>query len=263
MTESRALVMAGALHLALLLLLSIAVHRAPPPLAEGDVIPVSFVDVGPVTTTPSPAAPSAPAPPSPLPAEPEPVLASEPEPLPPAPVPQPPEPVRPAPQPKVSDTAIQDRVPAEKASAPSSFDAGALETLIDRSIKKPPARTAQGNEAGARGNSAGRPDPRAMATLEAAIRSQIAPCWNPPAGGQDVKDMTVVLKIRLNRDGSLAAPPEFVSQTGATDANSAYARAFVETARRAVLRCSPLELPANLYAQWREFELNFDPRMLT
>jgi hypothetical protein len=102
-----------------------------------------------------------------------------------------------------------------------------------------------------------------MATLEAAIRAQIAPCWNPPVGGQDVRNMTAVLRIRLNRDGSVASPPEFVSQTGATEANAAYARAFVETARRAVLRCAPLDLPAELYGEWREFELNFDPRMLT
>jgi hypothetical protein len=102
-----------------------------------------------------------------------------------------------------------------------------------------------------------------MATLEAAIRSQIAPCWNPPVGGQDVRNMTAVLRIRLNRDGSVAAPPELVSQSGATEANAAYSRAFVETARRAVRRCAPLDLPAELYAQWREFELNFDPRMLT
>ena len=45
--------------------------------------------------------------------------------------------------------------------------------------------------------------------------------------------------------------------------NQAYARAFVETARRAVLRCAPLELPDDLYSYWREFELNFDPRLMT
>ena len=59
------------------------------------------------------------------------------------------------------------------------------------------------------------------------------------------------------------APPEFVSQTGASAGNQAYARAFVETARRAVLRCAPLELPDDLYSYWREFELNFDPRLMT
>ena len=260
MSETRALAVAAGFHLLLLVLLSLAIRQAPPARMEGDVIPIEFVGVGPETTTPAPAAPAAPSPPTPLPVEPEPVPESRPEPL--APAPAPPAPLRPAPEPRVSDMAIQDRAvaPPEKS---QSFDAGALETLIDRSIRRPPARTAQGSEAGARGTSAGRPDARAMATLEAAIRAQIAPCWNPPVGGQDVKDMTAVLRIRLNRDGSLAAPPEFVSQTGATDANAAYARAFVETARRAVLRCSPLELPADLYAQWREFELNFDPRMLT
>jgi hypothetical protein len=173
----------------------------------------------------------------------------------------------------VPDTAPQDAIAATPAKPkqtrqtrpadPATFDAGALEQLIDKSVKKAPQRAADGREPAAKGRAPGLSDPRALATLEAAIRAQIAPCWNPPVGGADVKDMTVVLRIRLNRDGSVAAAPEFVSQTGATDANSAYARAFVETARRAVLRCAPLDLPPDLYAEWREFELNFDPRMLT
>ena len=69
--------------------------------------------------------------------------------------------------------------------------------------------------------------------------------------------------VRLNRDGSVAGAPEFVSQTGATAGNQAYARAFVETAKRAVLRCAPLQLPDDLFPYWKEFELNFDPRLMT
>ena len=69
-------------------------------------------------------------------------------------------------------------------------------------------------------------DARATASLEAAIRSQIAPCWNPPIGGADVKKMTVVLRIELQRDGSVIGRPTVVSQTGATAGNADYARAF-------------------------------------
>ncbi|WP_194745128.1 hypothetical protein [Thermaurantiacus tibetensis] len=271
MTEGRALAVAAAGHLALLAALSLAIRHAPPPFAGDDVTPVEFVEIGPVTSTPAPAPPAPPAP------APEPLAPPEPEPLaPPAPPPELAPAPAPAPPPVPRDRAPQEAVPREPerpqlrpapapapATAPQPFDARALEALIDRSATKSPRRPPRGIEAGAEGAAPGAPGPRALATLEAAIRAQIAPCWNPPVGGEDVKGMTVVLRIRLNRDGSLAAPPEFVSQTGATEANAAYARAFVETARRAVLRCTPLELPPELYREWREFELNFDPRMLT
>jgi hypothetical protein len=147
------------------------------------------------------------------------------------------------------------------------FDAGAMASLIDRVQPSAPAPSADSSAFAKSVQQAiprtGRASPRAVATLEQAIRAQIAPCWNPPVGGADVEGMTAVLRIRLNRDGSVAAAPEFVSQTGATAGNAAYARAFVETARRAVLRCAPLQLPADLFSYWREFELNFDPRLMT
>jgi hypothetical protein len=142
-----------------------------------------------------------------------------------------------------------------------------MAALIDRSRAESPVRSRETDPA-ARTAEAPAPrqarlSPLQAATLEQAIRAQIAPCWNPPIGGADVAQMTAVLRIRLNRDGSVAAPPEFVSQTGASAGNQAYARAFVESARRAVLRCAPLTLPDDLFVHWREFELNFDPRLMT
>ena len=50
---------------------------------------------------------------------------------------------------------------------------------------------------------------------------------------------------------------------GMTAANADYARAFAETARRAVLRCQPLKLPAELYDLWGSVEINFDPEEMT
>ncbi len=257
MSEARWFGVAGLGHLLLLLLLSLSLQRLPEPRPADAVIAVDLVELGPEATTP--AARTEPPPPRPLPPAPEARATPEPaEPGPPLPAPAL---SGPPPAPAARDTSVLDAVVREPAPAPRRFDAGALENLIDRAL--PRESRAPGPEARAAGATPGRADPRALATLEAAIRAQIAPCWNPPIGGQDVKDMTVVLRIRLNRDGSVAAPPEFVSQTGATEANAAYARAFVETARRAVLRCAPLDLPQELYAQWREFELNFDPRLLT
>ena len=285
MTEKKALLLAGAAHLLLLAALSVSLSRHLPPSLDDDAIPVEFVEIGPQPTTPEPpkpsmeAAPQEPGPPPPAPL------------VEPAPAPEPPAPAAPQPEPvKAEDTAPQDAVAeqvkkppkqekakpapakppakaAQKAPDRPDFDTGAMAALIDKSLPKASVKP-RDTSAFAKSIEQAIPrgakiSPRQVATLEQAIRSQIAPCWNPPIGGADVTQMTAVLRIRLNRDGTVFGNPEFVSQTGATVGNQAYARAFVETARRAVLRCAPLELPADLYSYWREFELNFDPRLMT
>jgi hypothetical protein len=273
MTEGRALLLAAGLHLLLLLGLSLSLANHIPRLdAEPDVTPVEFVDIADmaqVTTPPKPsmeAAPREAGPPAP---------AETIAPMPPTPVlPTPPEP-----QVKADDTAPQDAIaevvkkPAPPKTAPQKakprpdFDAGSMAALIDKSKPDAPVKPKDSSQFAKTIEQAlpkqSRLSAIQAATLEQAIRAQIAPCWNPPIGGADVAGMTAVLRIKLNRDGTVSAPPEFVSQTGATAGNQAYARAFVETARRAVLRCAPLDLPDDLYSYWREFELNFDPRLMT
>lgn len=276
MTERQALLLAGGLHVALLAALSLGLVDALPQRAtEPDVTPIEFVAIADMAARPEPPKPTMEAAPREegLPPPPEPVAL--PQPAPPAVAPPP------ASSPTVADTAPQDRIVAAEPPRPqpvpapqrppareaNRFDAGQMAALIDRSRPEAPQRT---RETDPSARTAEPPAPRQArlspvqaATLEQAIRAQIMQCWNPPIGGADVADMAVVLRIRLNRDGSVAAPPEFVSQTGATAGNQAYARAFVESARRAVLRCAPLQLPDELFVHWRDFELNFDPRLMT
>lgn len=260
MTDRVALLISGAGHLLLLAILSFSLARSMQPLtAPSDLTTVDLIGLSAAAPTiaEAPADIGEPAPPTEMPVPepveipPEPIAPAEPE---------------PAPRP-VEDRSAQDIVAVEpqpvrerprREPARPAFDAQSIERLIDRSA---PARPAPAP--GARATGAQRLDARTVASLEQAIRSQIAPCWNPPIGGADVQTMTAVLRIRLNRDGSVAAPPELISQTGATPGNAAYARAFVDTARRAVLRCTPLTLPPELYSWWQDFELNFDPRLMT
>jgi outer membrane biosynthesis protein TonB len=277
-TDRTALLIAGGGHLLLLALLSLGLANSLQPLARPtDVTTVDLVALS--AAAPAPAlAPADPGEPAPAPEAP---LAAEPEPLPPEPAPaaEPPRQTPSAEPPKqvstaeptrqaLEDRSAQDAIAEEAAERPrerprrqtqaGAFDAGAIERLIERAA---PARPAPAP--GAATSGAERLDARTIASLEQAIRAQIAPCWNPPVGGADVANMTAVLRIRLNRDGSVASPPELIGQTGATPGNAAYARAFVDTARRAVLRCTPLSLPPDLYGWWRDFELNFDPRLMT
>lgn len=101
---------------------------------------------------------------------------------------------------------------------------------------------------------------RQRAELERMIRSQITPCWNPPEAEAGFAHLTVLIHIRLDRQGTLASPPSVVRVTGQTAANAAYANALAGSVRRAVQRCMPLRLPSELYDAWADVELNFDPR---
>jgi outer membrane biosynthesis protein TonB len=242
--ESRAVLLAALAHVALIIIASFGWHWTSRPLPTAvEPIPVDFVEIAEaprITTPPEPSMEAAPQ---------ETSTAPEPEPIPdPAPEPRP----EPKPEPKPD---------------PKPLDTATLSNLINKALPKAQTKPLDTSEL-ARSIQAAQPrdakiDPRAAATLIQAIRSQVAPCWNPPIGGEDVRKMTVLIHAEFNPDGSLAAPPRTVSQTGVTAQNGDYARAFAETARRAVLRCAPLKLPANLYSLWKSVEINFDPETMT
>ena len=55
--------------------------------------------------------------------------------------------------------------------------------------------------------------------------------------------------------------PELIAQRGVTPTNQHYATRMTEAATLAVIRCSPLSLPPELYqGGWDDFELTFSPR---
>ena len=259
MTERQALLGAGAGHLLLLAALSIgwSLQTAPLPPAE-EMIPVEFVEIAAaprVVEAPAPspkAAPQESAAPAPAPpAPPTPMITADAIPLPDA---------KPEPKPETP-------APSARRSDARPLDTSKLSNLIDKALPKARVKPLDTSDlaskiAAAAPNTA-RVDPRAAATLGQAIKAQVAPCWNPPIGGADVKKMTVIIRAEYGRDGRVIGTPSVVSQTGATAGNSDYARAFAETARRAMLRCSPLTLPANLYELWKTVEINFDPNGMT
>ena len=264
MTERQALLGAGAAHILLFAALSIGWQWSQKPLAMADeMIPVEFVDLADaprVVEKPKPsmeAAPQETSAPEPVEAklEPAPPTPTEAIPLPdvkPEPEKKPVKPVKPAEKPKV------DAKP---------MDMSSLANLIDKALPKAKVKPLDTSKLAtsieAATPKAAKIDPRAAATLAQAIQAQVAPCWNPPIGGADVKNMTVVIRADYGRDGRVIGQPGIVSQTGVTAGNADYSRAFAETARRAVLRCSPLKLPANMFDMWKSVEINFDPKSMT
>lgn len=101
---------------------------------------------------------------------------------------------------------------------------------------------------------------RQRTNLADMIRSQITPCWNPPQAEDNSGHVTIVMQIRLDRDGNVLGTPALSRIGGQTPANGAYANALAGSVRRAILRCAPLRLPPELYDAWADVELNFDPR---
>jgi len=101
--------------------------------------------------------------------------------------------------------------------------------------------------------------PLAMNGLMALLQKQVLPCWNPPLGGIDTASIATLLAIRMKPDGTVALV-EIGEQTGINDQNRAYARQMADAAKRAVLRCSPFDLPAELYeGGWDDFDYRFRP----
>ena len=93
-----------------------------------------------------------------------------------------------------------------------------------------------------------------------AIRLQIQRCWSVPAGARDAENLIIRIQFSLNPDGSLRSQPRIVDQSRMRED---FYRAAAESARRAVLKCSPLaQLPQASYEQWRDIELTFNPREL-
>ena len=193
-----------------------------------------------------------------------------------APAPTPPEPTPPEPAVSADAVPLPEAKPEPKPEKPAPtkakpdakpLDTSMLSNLIDKALPKAkvkPLDTSDlASKIAAAAPKAARIDPRAAATLAQAIQAQVAPCWNPPIGGADVRKMQVVIRADYGRDGRVIGQPGIVSQTGVTAGNADYSRAFAETARRAVLRCSPLKLPANLFDLWKSVEINFDPKSMT
>jgi hypothetical protein len=182
------------------------------------------------------------------------------------------------PKPKAKKKPVVEKAPPPKAkfsAAPKPpskprrkrrFDSSRIAALLDKTEKKPdiplreklsklkkqapaPAAPQQSSDL-----------PLTMTEIDA-IRHQIEQCWSVPGGGRNAQDLVVRIKFFLNPDGSLAQAPQIVDPGGRM--SESFYRTAAESARRAVLKCTPLkQLPVDKYQSWREITLTFDPRQM-
>lgn len=271
--EAAGLGVATAGHVALLAALTYGFATARLPVTKSDPIDVAFVDEAALESAspdPSREAPGGAAAFEPLPesAPPVPTELTPPRPVPPIPAPQKTEVRAPAPTP--------DRRPVTRHQPPQP--PAATKPARPRQPPSRPSRPGKSREAldinleGTRdgpgkAETAGSPaavmNAKAMANIGGLIRRQVQPCADrmvsPGPGASRIK---VRLNLKLNRNGSLRAPPSVEGVSGLDEENRRYAQRVKEMAVAVFTSCSPLrELPPELYAVangWSDFDMNYN-----
>ena len=94
--------------------------------------------------------------------------------------------------------------------------------------------------------------------LENSVQNQIKRCWRLDAGARQAEDLIVEVTVNLTPDGRVIGQPR-VLDTGRMT-RDAYFRSAAENAVRAILQCSPFELPVAQYSEWKQMNLTFNPR---
>jgi len=93
------------------------------------------------------------------------------------------------------------------------------------------------------------------ATWGSMFRRQVENCWKKPYGGVEQERPEIAFNIRLKKDGTLEGMP-VPDGTPATN----YARAYQESALRAIIACQPYQLPAQFFEEWKAFVPVFQER---
>lgn len=186
-----------------------------------------------------------------------------PSPEPPRPTPTPP---RPAPSPKAAvkpappspPTKAAPAKPAPPAPAKAKPKATSLGTDFLQGI---PVEKSAGKASAPRVAAL---SPIQVNGLSALIASQVKPCYTIPAGGAGIETIVSKVRLRLKPDGSIKIAPEVIGNSGVNGGNQAYQRQMNEAATRALQRCAPYKLPADLYeGGWEDINFTFRPTQIS
>lgn len=242
-------------------------HMLQPLPAHHEPVPFQIVTLADITNTRVDQKPEEPKPPAPPPQE---VPPAQPAPTPPPP-PQakaPPAPTPPAPPVQQAEALLPKPTvkpkPVEKPTPPQESLASVLKDVakLKPVAPAPPQETkAEAKTPAAQPAASAAPSLSTRLTIseEDALRRQIEQCWNPPIGARDAQTLIVELVIDVNPDRTVINTDIVDKARYNTDS---FFRAAADSAVRAVRspRCSPLELPADKYEQWKRIDFTFDPR---
>ncbi|MSO72343.1 MAG: hypothetical protein EXQ84_01860 [Rhodospirillaceae bacterium] len=210
---------------------------APPPTPESapDPQPVQPEPLKPTPAAEAPAAENMPLPPKPE------VAKKEPDKVPEAKVKPPPKP-----KPTPAKTRQDDVAMLQK-------------LLKDMSKNQPKPKQQQASESKAPPTNNVAPnisDHASMTELDA-IRRHIEACWRIDPGKEGLENLSVVIKVFLNPNGSVQQA-QIVDMTRYF-VDSAF-RTFANSARNAVLACGNIPVSAERYDLFKEIDMNFSPQ---
>lgn len=237
---------------------------------------------------PTPEPPKPPAPPKPpepkkeepKPKPPEPPKKEEPkkpEPTPEAkPEPKPPEPKKEEPKPKPPEPKKEEAKKPEPpkkeepkkvaAKEPDPFDS--LLKTVEEMKDKPSAAPPKTDPAPARGSTtsteaasnqvaqAPRISDIATASEKEMIRAHVQPHWFLDPGMKGLSQLFVEIRVKVGPDGTVQSAQVVNSAPSGTERQF---QAFAESARRAVLKSSPIPIPAGKYDSFKDMVLVFRP----
>ena len=139
------------------------------------------------------------------------------------------------------------------------FDPNKISALIDKSKKDNAEINNKPNIEATQSQQKNIVASKLTITQEDAIKAQIFKCWNIPIGLPYNENLTVRVKVKLNKDGSLISS-EILDQARMNAAGQTYYKILAESALRAVKLCNPLKVPSTDYEKWKEMQLNFDAK---
>lgn len=189
----------------------------------------------------------------------------EPAPTPPKPTPAPPKPAPspvPAPKAKPTPPATPTKFAPAKPAPPAPAKAKPKATSLGTDfLKGIPVEKSTGTASAPRVSAI---SPIAMNGLVALIASQVKPCYTIPAGGAGIETIVSRVRLRLKADGSIKVAPEVIGNLGVNGGNQPYVRQMNEAAARALQRCAPYKLPADLYeGGWEDLIFTFRPTQIS
>lgn len=161
---------------------------------------------------------------------------------------------KPVPKPQAKAAPPQPPKPKQE----RTFDQSKIAALLDK--RDPTRQSITGaalNSSASLGSTRGNAPTLSQSELDA-MRARLASLWNVQPGVEHPEELYVTVRIRLNPDRRLAAPPEVVS-TGTSPRYQAAADAAV----RAVLQGQPYTmLRDETYDQWKYMDIDFDPKQM-
>jgi colicin import membrane protein len=171
---------------------------------------------------------------------------------------------RPKPQPAQAETAkAPDRKNSDKPVKEASsrqksddkqFDADAISALLNKQKASGGGAKRSTEQASLGGDKSTGGSKLSQSEMDA-LRGQVQRCWNVPAGAADGGNLKVSVQFKLDQSGALEGPVQIIAGGG----GSGVERAAAESARRAVARCAPYNLPSDKYEAWADVIVNFDP----